>query len=502
MDTGPIATLAARAAAGHRDPAVIDRDGTSCWGEFAARISTFAGGLRALGVARGDRVGLLLGNSADFAVAAYGCLVSGAAFVPLPVADPPARVRRMVADSRPALVVARRDLLDGITEVSSGACEAAHVEATGGSLPLRSPDPKQPAYIVYTSGSTAAPKGVVIRYESLVNLTAATVEVFSLDSTTRALCVSPFHFDGAFGSLFSVPAAGGTIVILGNAAPLPADLVRAVLEHRITHTSFSPSLLRLLVGSHHLDKLGESSLRTVGIGGEDCTLEDVRAIKEAVPGLRLFNRYGPTETTVVVSSFEVTDEALKSSAKLPIGRPHRGVSFHLVGPKASELTGSGVVGELHVGGIQVMEGYWGAPGQTAAALRTDVVPGATVYRTGDLAERNEAGDYVFRGRADEVLKRSGNRVGAAEVEMALRGLPSVREAACAVVEVGCRQRLLGFVVAEGKVPVAQLRGELLEVVPPYMCPDRFHLVDVIPLTSAGKADLNALCNANIGSEDG
>jgi len=500
MDTGPIATLAARAAAGSRAPAVSDCDGTLGWDEFAARISAFAGGLRALGVADGDRVGLLLGNSTDFAVAAYGCLVSGAAFVPLPVADPPPRLRRMVADSRPVLVVARRDLLDGVAEVSFAACGVADVEATGGSLPLRSPDPKQLAYIVYTSGSTAAPKGVAIRYESLVNLTDATVDVFGLDSTTRALCVSPFHFDGAFGTLFSVPAAGGMIVILGNAVPLPADLVRAVLEHRITHTSFSPSLLRVLVASRHLGKLGTSSLRTVGIGGEDCASEDVRALKEAVPALRLFNRYGPTETTVVVSSFEVTERTLESGTKLPIGRPHRGVSFHLVGSEAAELTGSGVVGELHVGGIQVMEGYWGAPGQSAAALRTDIVPGATVYRTGDLAERDEAGRYVFRGRVDEVLKRGGNRVGAPEVEVALRGLPSVREAACAVVEVDGRRRLVGFVAA--KVSVAQLRGELLAVVPPYMCPDRFYFVDGLPLTPAGKVDLNALRDANVGGEDG
>jgi D-alanine--poly(phosphoribitol) ligase subunit 1 len=492
METGLIASVAARAAAGDRAPAVIDRDGTVQWGELAARISAFAGGLRALGVARGDRVGPLLGNSADFAVAAYGCLAAGAVFVPLPVADPPARVQGMIADSRPALVVARRDLSDGITEIASDACDVAQVEAAGGSLPLRPPDPKQLAYIVYTSGSSGTPKGAAIRCESLANLAAATAEVFGLDSTTRALCVSPFHFDGAFGSLFSVPAVGGTIVILGKAAPLPADLVRAVLEHRITHTSFSPSLLRLLVGSHHLGKLASSSLRTVGIGGEDCRPEDVRSLKEAVPGLRLFNRYGPTETTVVVSSFEVTDAALESRAKLPIGRPHRGVTFHLVEPDGSEVTGAGVVGELHVGGIQVMEGYWGAPEQTAAALPADLVPGAAVYRTGDFAERDQAGDYVFKGRVDEVLKRSGNRVGAAEVEMALRGLPSVRDAACAVVEGDCGKRLLGFVVTEGEVPVAQLRGELSEVVPPYMCPDQFHFVDAIPLTSAGKSDLNAL----------
>ena len=209
----------------------------------------------------------------------------------------------------------------------------------------------------------------------------------------------------------------------------PRRFFSIVVSEGITATSFSPSYLRLLRASGRLARLADTPLRVMALGGEAPSTADIRAVWAASPGLRVVNRYGPTETTIAVAHLELTPELLDAGL-VPIGHPHPGSSFHLVDEHGRLVDRPGVVGELYIGGRQLMAGYLNDPALSAAALRTDVVEGTTLYRTGDLVFRDERGNYVYVGRADRVIKRHGVRMSLVEVTEALGGIDGVTSAAC------------------------------------------------------------------------
>lgn len=449
--------------------------------------------LRARGVGAGDRVAVRLPTSTNALVIALACFWLGAVFVPLSPGDPPLRLAEILADCEPAVLV-RKAGDDG--EIPAG---PALVRAEALSLPgapaapdLPAPACTGPAYCIYTSGTTGKPKGVVVGHESFAHENAATVEVLGLGPSTRAMCISAIHFDGSFGTLFTVPAAGGYLRIFRREPMvLPRAFARAVLEDGIDLVSCSPSFLRLLVASAALRGLVGSRLSTVSFGGEASSASHLQAFRAAVPDVRLFNRYGPTETVVAVATHEVRDEELAAGA-VPLGRPHPGVFFHLLDEHGRPVEGDGATGELYVGGAQLMEGYWRDPALTAAVLRDDVVPGERVYRTGDLARRDPSGLYHYQGRADRVVKRTGVRISLDEVEAALRQLPGVTEAACLLREHGEDDYLVALVAAAPDVTAEHLVARLAERLPRSMMPDRVELVDAFPLTERGKLDYRAL----------
>ncbi|WPO71706.1 amino acid adenylation domain-containing protein [Streptomyces sp. KN37] len=480
-------------------PAVKDAGTSLSYAQLLARVETSAGYLVRAGVTPGDRVGIHLPNSAEYIVAILACMTVGAVFVPIPYGDPEERIRGIAGDCDVTLTVvptghavseaARRALRPvGVGELAD-AEDTGDVENTEGYRGDR--DGEDIVYLVYTSGTTGRPKGVMVRRAGLRNFVANTVEVFELTRKTRALCVSPFHFDGAFGSIFSVLSVGGSLVVAGHGPLLPGDFFRLLLSEGITHTSFSPSLLRLLTSGRDLPRLAESRLRTVGLGGEDCTPQQIAKLLEHRPGLRVFNRYGPTETTVVVATHLITREWCASGRKIPLGAPDHGVGFHLVDAEGNLVTEPDTPGELCVSGVQVMAGYWGAPEVTRQVLRDDLVPGTTVYRTGDLVRRTPDGLYVYLDRADNVVKRNGNRISMTEVTAALLDVPGVEDAVALVDRPDGRTLIRAFVVAPG-LDAAPVRKELLLRVPTYMSPDSLHVVAELPRLSGGKPDARRL----------
>lgn len=470
-------------------PAVRDPDVALGYGELAERARSVAGGLLAAGVEPGDRVAIHLPNCVDFVVAALGCLSARAAFVPLAATDPTPRLSAILDDCRPAVVVVPD------TGGWPGELTAAHRATTvdellvSGAQPPEdlASEPEDLAYIIYTSGTTGTPKGVCIPQGSFVAAVRSAVSGSRLDAATRALSVSPFHFDGSFGTLFPTLAAGGSLLILPRDRLLfPRTFFNAVVNEKITFTSFSPSYLRLLLGDRRRTMLADSALGAVALGGEACTVADITALWELVPGLRVINRYGPTETTIAVTHCELSPERI-ADGRVPIGRPHPGVDFHLVG-EDGEPVGADEVGELYIGGDQLMAGYWNAPALTAAALRTDIVDGRTVYRTGDLVVRNSAGDYVYVDRADRVIKRSGVRISLVELTEVVGGLPGVAAATCCAYDADGQLGIAAFVVPDDGPARPAVRQLAAERLPATMLPDRVVFVDELPLARSSKLD--------------
>ena len=381
-------------------PAVRDLDRRLSYAELAHEVDDLAAGLVAAGVSAGDRVALRLPNSVDFVVSALACLRIGAIFVPLAPSDPVARVDAIIADCTPMLVMTREDG-DGERVERRGATPWVRYHELlgpdGGSRRLPDPSAERSAYAIYTSGTTGAPKGVLIGHDAFARAVHSTVDALGLDHRTRTLCVSPFYFDGSFATLFPTLVAGGSVVLRPRESLLyPRTFFSTVLDEGITYTGFSPSYLKLLLASRQVATLRDGPLEVVALGGEAASAPDIRALWDVAPQLRVVNRYGPTETTIAVTHLELTRELLADDT-VPIGLPHPGVTFHLVDPDGGVVSGEGAVGELHIGGSQLMTEYWGAPELTSAVLREDVVPGRTVYRTGDLVYRDRRGELRVRG---------------------------------------------------------------------------------------------------------
>ena len=418
----------------------------------------------------------------------------GAVFVPVAVTDPDARLTGILTDCAPVLVVTDDDD-DGPTgphrlygPATWASFASLATTGTGHRQLPPEPTPGRPVYAIYTSGTTGSPKGVLIGDRAFAAAVDATIDALGIDRSTRTLCVSPFHFDGSFATLFPTLAAGGTVVIRSRDSLLfPRTFFKAVLSEHITYTGFSPSYLKLLLASPQVEKLNGSTLAIVALGGEATTLATIRSTWEAVPQLRIFNRYGPTETAIVVSHIELTPE-LVSSGTVPIGLPHPGVTFHLVDESGNEVHDADTVGELCIGGDQLMDGYWGASELTRSVMRTDLVPGRTVYRTGDLVYRNERGHYVYVERADRVIKRFGVRISLLELADALQSLDGVSAAACVVFDDDGEVGIAAFVTTDGTCSAAELRTSVRGQLPDTMLPDRIVLVDELPLTSASKLD--------------
>jgi amino acid adenylation domain-containing protein len=495
-------------------PAVKDLDRQLTYGSLWAEATAVAAGLAAHGVAPGDRVALQIPNSVDFVVAAVGCMAAGAAFVPLAVTDPAARLEGVLHDCQPAAVITPAGDGDptlavggafpvyAIDALRSGGGSADEGSAAGGSggggsagegsAAVRGLTADSPAYAIYTSGTTGTPKGVIIGQAAFAAAVRATVGALSLGPETRTLCVSPFHFDGSFATLFPTLYAGGSVVIRPRDALLyPRTFFNAVAKEAITYTGFSASYLQLLLSSPQVGKLADTTLDIIALGGEATPLADIRAFWAVAPQVQVFNRYGPTETTIAVTHIKVTPE-LTASGTVPIGQPHAGVTFHLIDEDGQPVDEAGRVGELYIGGNQLMQGYWRATELTAEVLRDDVLSGRTVYRTGDLVYRDEAGNYIYVDRADKVVKRSGVRISLIELGDVVRELSGVSAAACAAFDDGGQLGIAAFVVADPGIDTLALQRQARTRLPDTMLPNCYVVVDALPVTGSGKLDERSL----------
>ncbi len=398
-------------------PALSGPDQQFNYAQLRLHVARLAAALRARGVAPGQRVAVRLQNSAAFVTVALACLWLGAAFVPVSAEDPVSRAERTLSDCQPSLLVTSQAPAPGEPEggdvagpgpLPAGPFAVTSYEelaALGAALPVDdgdvpAADPGQTAYIIYTSGTTGRAKGVCIPRSALAWAVRQVVAGLGYGTSTRSLAVSAFHFDGSYGNLFATLAGGGLLVV-----PRRSDLLflrpffEAVLEHRITHCTMSPSYLRLLMASRHRARLAGSSLRALGLGGEQVAGDDLERLWAVLPQLQVFNLYGPTECTIEVTSFPLTADM--AHGHVPLGRPSAGTGFHLVeGDRLVESPGQ--VGELYISGPQLMSGYWGDPALTSAVM-VELLPGTTCYRTGDLAYFDDRGLYYFAGRADDVV---------------------------------------------------------------------------------------------------
>lgn len=472
---------------GHLAAKDLDRELT--YGELIDEVVRIGEGLRKRGVREGDRIAILIPNSVDFVTTSLACLWVGAVFVPLSVTDPPSRLETVLSDCEPLMViVSARDtavvaLLDGYSLVPVDQLRQESRAST-----RVADNPTRVAYMIYTSGTTGKPKGVQIGSAAFATAVTSTAQALGLSAATRTLCVSPFHFDGSYANLFPTLISGGMVIMRPRDSLLfPRVFFNTVAQEGVTYSGFTPSYLRLLLASRQMSDLNGSTLQTLAFGGEPLPVADLRSLWSLVPSMRVFNRYGPTEATIAVTNVELTPEMV-AGGTVTIGRPHPGVSFVLVDDVGGAVEEPDRVGELYIGGAQLMAGYWADPVLTSGVMRDDVVPGETLYKTGDLVYRDQSDNYVYVGRADRVIKRSGVRISLLELSEAMGKLDAVTSSACLVFDREGELGIVAFVTTNAEISEAELRHAARKLIPDNMVPDRIERVSAMPLNSSNQLD--------------
>lgn len=502
--TGVAGLVLSHAISSPRAPAIRDSSETLDYAELAAQASAMAAGFASLGAKPGDRIVLHMDNSAAFVIAALGCLWIGATFVPASLESPGGRLAETVANCRPIIVLS--EVANQLAPLDGGGRNLRPmtpdkvVTLEGSAQVPRIYDPETDAYMIYTSGTTGVPKGVRISGKAFDHSIFTTASLLGLGAQTRALSVSPFQFDGSYGLVWPTLVAGGSLTVPTRSEILfLRPFFDLLLRDEINFSSFSPSYLHLLLSSRHASQLSSSRLSTLLLGGEQCNALDIARLWDLLPSIRVYNRYGPTECTIAVTTYALTREDIAGGA-VPIGWPHPGVDFHVMssdergrgadGTRPPEISSEPAsdMGELYIGGAQLMTGYWGDDELTRQVLRDDVVPGRTVYKTGDLVRWDSLGRYFYAGRLDGVIKRNGIRISLEEVAGAIRRGDGVEGAFCALVNNEGHAEVAALVHASSGVSSALLVEHLSQLLPNNMLPDHIHLVGPFPMTGQGKID--------------
>ena len=488
------------------------------YAELARRTEHVAALLRRAGVGRGDFVGILEERGIDFLVGILAVLRAGGAYLPLDPTYPEGRIRHMLADSGVSVLLTR----SGVASAFAGAIASSPELATTlcfDALPDAPADddatapgrthPGDPAYMLYTSGSTGLPKGAVIRHDGAVNHIFAQLDVLELDPEFCFLQSAPASSDISVWQFLAPLVVGGRTVIVDADTVSDADaLLRVIREERVTIVELVPGVLHALlerVSALPEGERGLPELRWIMATGEEVPVDLVNAWLRACPGIRLTNAYGPTEASDDVTQLVIDRPLPETARSVSIGGPLPNLDCHVVDP-AWRLVPVGVPGELCIGGIAVGNGYHGNPRRTAASFVPDpfaAAPGGVMYRTGDRVRWLADGTLEFLGRIDRQVKVRGFRIELGEIEAALRECPGVRDCAVVVREEEGDRKLAAYLVAApgGEADPAVLRARLRDRLPGHMVPALFVALEALPLTPAGKVDRRALAADRRGGEE-
>ncbi|HEY7768733.1 amino acid adenylation domain-containing protein, partial [Longimicrobium sp.] len=456
------------------------------YAELDARANRLAHRLVEMGVRPETRVALCMEPCSGAIAGLLGVMKAGGAYVPLDPAAPDERTAFMVAESGAHIVLAdaasaARPWAAGYDVLVVGPGLDAELERYPATPPAVQIGPRHLAYVLYTSGSTGVPKGVLVEHGGVCNTIATFSRLYENGPASRVLLFAPLHFDASVLDVFTALANGGTLIVAPREETIPGDeLTGLMARKRVTHAKFTPSALAATPWAH----LPE--LEVVILGGEICSAE---LVARWAPGRRFFNGWGPTEVSVRSTAFQATDGTFPP----PIGRPLGNVTHYVLDP-AGRPVPIGVPGEIYVGGAGVTRGYLGRPALTAERYVPDPFarhPGARMYRTGDKVRWRSDGMLDFVARMDGQVKVRGFRIELGEIEAVLRRHDDVSDCVVMVREdVPGDQRIVAYVV--GGAGADELREHVRRTLPEYMVPAAFVFVDAFPLSPNGKLDRKAL----------
>lgn len=488
-------------------PAVAAASGILTYGQLRERAVKLAQWLRENGC-RGpsDRIAVCLPKSLESVQAILGVLASGAAYVPLDVAAPPARLQAIIASARPQRLLTTAEIADKlrvgpagddsppitiVRELGKGRGLDPIISNAPDGAPPCTAKPDDLAALLFTSGSTGRPKGVMLTHRNISSFVQWAVEKFGLSAEDRLTSHAPFHFDLSTFDLFGAFRVGACVYLLSETeVKFPAEVSRILQRERISVWYSVPTALRMLVDHGGLNRRDLSALRLVHFAGEAFPVPSLRRLMAALPHAEFVNLYGPTETNVC-TYYRLPAPLGEGERAIPIGVPCEHLEVTIRGA-SGEPVGAGETGEICVAGPAVMAGYWQDPAQTQEAQLRGRVDS---YRTGDFGSWNADGTIHFAGRRDAQVKIRGHRIELGEIESVLLSHPGIEEAAVFAVEgAGPDKELVAFVAPGAKETVSEsgVRRHCARFLPSYSRPDRIVLKDAFPRLSTGKTDRRTL----------
>jgi amino acid adenylation domain-containing protein len=497
--------------------AIVSGSEKVSYGQLERSSNQLAHLLQEGGCKKGDRICILMPKSPNAILSMIGSLKAGGMHVPIDSASPAARIRQILDSCENKWILADGLVIPLLDELLSDQALRARISVAWLGSPMAgknfqpaftradldaapaTPLPQQctdqdGAHILFTSGSTGVPKGVVITHSNVIAFVAWALKHFGIDHTDRFSGHTPFHFDLSTFDIFGTLTAGAQLhLVPAEAALVPPKMVEFIRQSELTQWFSVPSVLNYLAKFDALKGVEFPSLRRVLWCGEVLPTPALIYWMEHLPHIRFTNLYGPTEATIASSYYDVTSCPTDPKAAIPIGKACEGEELLVLDEKL-QPTPVGEIGHLYIGGAGLSPGYWRDPVKTAGVFIPDPRnPQAHhLYRTGDLAWKGEDGLAYFVGRADTQIKVRGYRIELGEIETALNSNGTLQE--CAVVAIqtdnfGGWMICCAFVPRQGtEATPNSLREHLKKLIPSYMFPVRWLTYDVLPKNANGKID--------------
>jgi amino acid adenylation domain-containing protein len=491
------------------------------YGELARSSNRLARLLVEAGCRPGDRVCLMLPKSPEAIMAIVAILKSGCVYVPLDTGSPPARLARVIRSSAPTLLLASGSVSEKLAVVlerlsaeegpgvgwlgtgSEGHHPGVDVRFAMDDL-LAMPDEalarrvqsSSPAYILFTSGSTGEPKGVVVTHANVIHFVEWATSYFRLEGSDRISGHSPLHFDLSVFDVFGAFSAGAQLFPVPPELNLdPSRLAGFIRSNRLTQWFSVPSILSYLIKFGVVTPDDFPRLKRLIWCGEPFPTPRLREWMELLPHVTFTNLYGPTETTIASSYYTVPECPPSDASEIPIGRACPGEELLVLDGDLVPV-GPGEVGDLYISGAGLSLGYWRDADRTSEAFGTrSTEHDVRLYRTGDLAHVGDDQLIYLHGRTDSQIKSRGYRIELGEIEAAVHTLDLTESAVVAVQTNGFEGYSICCAYStppHANVTAAGIRSALSELLPTYMLPSRWMELDALPRNANGKIDRPAL----------
>ncbi len=509
-------------------PAVKYNQEHISYAELDQITNQLANVLVANGVKRGDRVGIYINKSIPSLISIYGILKAGAVYVPLDPQAPLDRIGYIIDNCQIKILLTSSAKATSVTTLATQVNSLEHVIFTDDQIdeaPLlnkvscllwsaisENRDQSLPeiptiqtdlAYIIYTSGSTGNPKGVMISHLNSLTFVNWSYDQLKFSSEDVFSSHAPLHFDLSIFDVFVAAKSGGTLVLVPETLSMfPPRLSSWMQDQKISVWYSVPSILSMMVTHGQLDKRDFSNLRMVVFAGEVFPVKYLRQLMHIIPHPEYINLYGPTETNVV--TYYKTPVLPESQTKpIPIGKCCENMEVFALSKEGKLITKPGEEGELMARGTCVAQGYWGDPDKTNKAFVKNPLQNGfdeKMYRTGDLVTMDEDGNYIYMGRIDHMIKSRGYRIEIGEIEAAIYGHTSIKEAAVIALPddlITNRIKAIVVLAEEGGLDASELRMFCSKKLPKYMIPEIIEFRQELPKTSTGKVNKPQLVKESI-----